>query len=201
MDMKIDSTKIIKLRRQHAWSQQQLAEIACVSMRTIQRIESTGQASHESAKAIAAAFDTKVQELLKKDVPEKFSTVLKITTALLLASSFLSSVFFIAKVSAEPLMIKVQVTSSDKVTNLRLLQDSGQKSEMIFDDEFRVEITLNILADKKIHIQTQIFETNETGDPRLIASPSVITEHRTKATITFGASNLAHYEIDLIPHL
>lgn len=46
-----------KLRLQHGWSQEQLAELTGLSTRTIQRIERGGQASLESANALAAVFE------------------------------------------------------------------------------------------------------------------------------------------------
>ncbi len=45
-----------KLRLQHGWSQEQLAELTGLSTRTIQRIERGGQPSLESANALAAVF-------------------------------------------------------------------------------------------------------------------------------------------------
>ncbi|MEC8232394.1 MAG: DUF4019 domain-containing protein [Pseudomonadota bacterium] len=57
MDMKIDTQKLIELRNAKAWSQQHLADVSGLSLRTIQRIEKNQSASQESVKAIAAAFD------------------------------------------------------------------------------------------------------------------------------------------------
>jgi transcriptional regulator with XRE-family HTH domain len=64
MDMKIDTQKLIQLRNTKAWSQQHLAEVSGLSLRTIQRIEKTQSASQESVKAIAAAFDGTPEMLL-----------------------------------------------------------------------------------------------------------------------------------------
>lgn len=63
MEMKINVDLLKKLRNEKAWSQDQLAEISGVSLRTIQRIEKSGNASLESKKAIAAAFEIKASEL------------------------------------------------------------------------------------------------------------------------------------------
>ena len=41
MDMKVDSQKLIQLRNARAWSQQHLADVSGLSLRTIQRIEKT----------------------------------------------------------------------------------------------------------------------------------------------------------------
>lgn len=46
-----------KLRLQRGWTQDQLAGIADLSVRTIQRIERGGPASLETARALGAAFD------------------------------------------------------------------------------------------------------------------------------------------------
>jgi transcriptional regulator with XRE-family HTH domain len=47
-------------RQQRSWSQLQLAEVAGVSLRTIQRLETTGHCSHETLLSVAAAFDVDV---------------------------------------------------------------------------------------------------------------------------------------------
>lgn len=62
-DMKINTTTVKRMRNDRAWSQEQLAEIANVSLRTIQRVEAEGSASRETRMAIAAAFGIDVREL------------------------------------------------------------------------------------------------------------------------------------------
>lgn len=54
---------IQKLRLQHGWSQQQLAEASGLSVRTIQRIESGQPASLESLKCLAAVFEVDLATL------------------------------------------------------------------------------------------------------------------------------------------
>jgi transcriptional regulator with XRE-family HTH domain len=56
MDMKLDSSLVRQEREKRAWSQEHLAQVTGLALRTIQRIESTGSASYESANAIAAVF-------------------------------------------------------------------------------------------------------------------------------------------------
>ncbi|PCI74840.1 MAG: hypothetical protein COB20_14315 [SAR86 cluster bacterium] len=55
--MNIDSAVLKKLRVAKSWSQEQLAEQAGLSLRTVQRIESEGIASLQSRKAIAQALE------------------------------------------------------------------------------------------------------------------------------------------------
>ncbi len=55
-----------KLRLENGWSQEQLAEICDLSVRTIQRIERGQKPSLESLKSLAAAFETEVTFLTKE---------------------------------------------------------------------------------------------------------------------------------------
>jgi transcriptional regulator with XRE-family HTH domain len=52
---------IQKLRLQHGWSQEQLAELSGLSVRTIQRIEGGKTASVESLKSLGAIFEIDFQ--------------------------------------------------------------------------------------------------------------------------------------------
>ncbi|WP_413736237.1 helix-turn-helix domain-containing protein [Sodalis sp. RH21] len=55
--------RIKELRLAKAWSQEQLAELASLSVRTVQRIENGEQASLETLAAIASAFELGVTDL------------------------------------------------------------------------------------------------------------------------------------------
>ncbi|GHE86233.1 helix-turn-helix domain-containing protein [Thalassotalea profundi] len=59
----ISTDKIKQLRTQHGWSQEQLAIVSGVSVRTIQRIEKSGECSLESKMALAGAFSVSVEYL------------------------------------------------------------------------------------------------------------------------------------------
>ncbi len=61
--MDISANKLKQYRTENGWSQEQLAELSGISLRTIQRAEKEGRCSHESAMAIASAFDISPGEL------------------------------------------------------------------------------------------------------------------------------------------
>jgi transcriptional regulator with XRE-family HTH domain len=62
--MKSERANLVRARREaRAWPQQQLADIADVDLRTIQRLEKNGTAGHETLKAVAQAFGMTVEEL------------------------------------------------------------------------------------------------------------------------------------------
>jgi len=56
-----------KHRLDRGWSQEQLAKISGLSVRTVQRIEQGQKAGLESLKCLAASFDTNISELIKED--------------------------------------------------------------------------------------------------------------------------------------
>lgn len=57
------SHQVKQLRLQRAWSQEQLAELAGVSVRTIQRIENGDRPGLETLSALAAVFEVNVAEI------------------------------------------------------------------------------------------------------------------------------------------
>jgi transcriptional regulator with XRE-family HTH domain len=59
---------IQKLRLQRGWSQEQLAELSGLSVRTIQRLERGQTASVESLKALASVFETDFSRLKEPDM-------------------------------------------------------------------------------------------------------------------------------------
>lgn len=63
--------RIRELRQARAWSQEQLAELCSLNVRTIQRIENGEQASLETLGAIAAVMDLKVSELYSSDASQQ----------------------------------------------------------------------------------------------------------------------------------
>ncbi|MEO1323624.1 MAG: helix-turn-helix transcriptional regulator, partial [Pseudomonadota bacterium] len=63
MAFKADATKIKRWREERHWSQEHLAELAGVALRTIQRVENGEKASQETLLALAAAFNVDAMAL------------------------------------------------------------------------------------------------------------------------------------------
>lgn len=62
--MAIDSGTVKRLRTERAWSQEQLATVSGLSLRTIQRVECEGTGSLETRMALASAFNVAPAELM-----------------------------------------------------------------------------------------------------------------------------------------
>lgn len=63
MFFKTDTAKIKRWREERHWSQEHLAQLAGIGLRTLQRIENGQQASSETLKALANAFNVDVVAL------------------------------------------------------------------------------------------------------------------------------------------
>ena len=63
MDVIVNPDFVRALRQERGWSQEQLAEVSGVSLRTIQRVERDGNCSLETRNALGAAFDRPGAEL------------------------------------------------------------------------------------------------------------------------------------------
>jgi|ACQI01.1.fsa_nt_gi transcriptional regulator with XRE-family HTH domain len=90
-DVKLSSQKIQKLRHAKCWSQEELATASGWSVRTIQRIEKTGNASLESTKALASVFNITPDDL------QELSGVEHVTFSFILKYSWLAA-FAIASI-------------------------------------------------------------------------------------------------------
>ena len=64
---------IQKLRLQRGWSQEQLADLSGLSVRTIQRLERGQTASVESLKALGAAFEMDFSDLKEPEMDTPMS--------------------------------------------------------------------------------------------------------------------------------
>lgn len=76
---------IQKLRLQRGWSQEQLAEISGLSVRTVQRLERGQPGSLESLKALAAVFEIDLNRLKEPDMDAPRTSSLQPDEALALA--------------------------------------------------------------------------------------------------------------------
>ncbi len=62
--MSLDVARLRALRTARHWSQEQLATLSGLNLRTIQRLESGAKASVESVRALAAVFEVPAESLL-----------------------------------------------------------------------------------------------------------------------------------------
>lgn len=71
MPIKPDAGKIKRWREERHWSQEHVAEMAGIGLRTLQRIENGESASRESIMALAAAFNVDIGALVEDPIKQK----------------------------------------------------------------------------------------------------------------------------------
>lgn len=62
--MNLDSSLVRTERKNRGWTQQQLADIAALSLRTVQRVENQGQGSNETVSALCSVMALEREALL-----------------------------------------------------------------------------------------------------------------------------------------
>ena len=65
--MQINSARLRELRAARQWSQDQLASLSGLNLRTIQRLESGAKVSMESLRALAAVFEVPADSLVMRE--------------------------------------------------------------------------------------------------------------------------------------
>ncbi|NVK25272.1 MAG: helix-turn-helix transcriptional regulator [Gammaproteobacteria bacterium] len=62
--MEINALLIKEQRTQKNWTQQHLADVCDLSLRTIQRVERYGTASNETVSALASVFELDIEQII-----------------------------------------------------------------------------------------------------------------------------------------
>jgi DNA-binding XRE family transcriptional regulator len=187
MDMKIDSSYIKAQRARRAWSQEHLAEVTGLGLRTIQRIEKTGAASYESARSLAAVFEIDVAELRVADpvvveprrVNISLRQLLGVVGALVTGGALLvtTSTFAADKVLMDLSVAVDSKTDEDQALATKVVVDDGTLVPEVNDlklGDLRFSIVPRVQTPDRILLEVSIYERRGdkevvVSEPRLIA--------------------------------
>ena len=197
MDMKIDSTYIKAQRARRAWSQEHLAEVTGLGLRTIQRIEKTGAASYESARALAAVFEMDVAELRvappvvvePRRVNLSLRQVLGVVGALVTGGALLvtTSTFAADKVLMDLSVAVDSKTDEDQSLATKVVVDDGTLVPEVNDlklGDLRFSIVPRVQAGDRILLEVSIYERR--GDEEFVVSePRLIALSGESASVVF----------------
>jgi len=187
MDMKINKEILRRERELRAWTQSHLAEVADLSMRTVQRIERTGDVSMESAGALAAALNIDLAVLMEAPLTSEETTPAKsysykLWSAIGVISSVLIAAGWWSSAAAEQVMVSLSIEASDRVySDMMLLNEIGKESEMKLDDQFRMLFTTNRQGEHLL-VNAKIYSVVD-GEYQLISSPGMLVEDQKPASI------------------
>lgn len=131
--MKVNTKKILNERKSRAWSQQHLADVSALSLRTIQRVEKEGAGSPETVKALAACFELDANELLVREENRKNSFEINIKTKLAAMWSSIIAIFVSAiLIFVQPIMALDMEITADQI------ESSDQNNYQLFSGNVEI---------------------------------------------------------------
>lgn len=201
MDMKINKETLRRAREQRAWTQSHLAEVADLSMRTVQRIERTGDVSMESASALASALNLELAVLMEDPVssvanpskPRRY----KLWGVFGLIGSAAMALGWWSNAVAEQVMISLSIETADNTySNMMLLNEVGKESEMKLDDQFRMLFSTSRKGEDLL-VSAQIYHL-VNGESQLISSPAMLVKDQAPASMKIGFADGQELNLQLV---
>jgi len=177
--MQIDSNRVRTERERRAWSQEHLAEVAGLSLRTVQRVESSGSASFETARAIAAVLEVEVGSLqVQEAMRPRLGQPLRYAG---IAASLVAAlgVFFMRDANAGEVMLDVGLTlNKEKISQSQVVATEGKSAEIRLDGQVRVFVNPIVTQDGSILLSMRVEEPSgggwkEVGEPRVMVANGI----------------------------
>jgi len=218
MDMQIDSHRIKLLREQRAWSQSHLAEVADLSLRTIQRIEKHGVASYESARALAAIFELTLADIKpslseceipcdylsssSSDQSRRKYSLPKIVSAV--AASLLTFITIMLFSSANAQQVKLDIKFSNGTDELPLefstLNPNGETNTFKIDDKYQLDV-IPTSDNDGLFLMTVKFYKNAADGYQLMSEPKVLVREQEGAMFIFDDKDQKKLTLWITPSL
>lgn len=200
MDMKINKETLRRERELRAWTQSHLAEVADLSMRTVQRIERSGNASYESASALASALNLDLKILMAGSGVEQASNLkvrnyrwgfLGIMASALLALGWWSTA------SAEQITVSLFLETPDSIySDMAVVNKVGQEGEIQLDDQF--QLVFNSERQGKYLLLTAKIYHRADNEYRLFSNPAVLVESRKPAALQVNSPDGQHLKLQFL---
>lgn len=175
MDLKIDSALLRRERQKRGWSQEQLATAAGLGIRTVQRIETSGTGSAESAKCLAAVFEMPLADIYVPDPqPHPRRRGRLWIAAIAACSALLAPLLLLSRANATDVAIALKIVSEvSGESRMNISVGSGRQTEIKIERDLRLLLTPKILKDGNIFLAAELFawdgnEFKPTAQPRIM---------------------------------
>ena len=179
--MQIDGHWIRQHREQRAWSQEHLAQVSGLGLRTIQRIESTGIGSAESALALASVFGTTVKDFASPPKPKRrLSDMRKLAAVGVLVAGGFTAMLVARGVIAEQVELAIGFSEDGaKLEERSVVVEDGQDLALALNQSVRAVVIpekVEIAGQDKLVLSFRIYEETAEGASSLIGSPELLLE-------------------------
>lgn len=196
MEMKINSELIRSEREKRAWTQEHLANVAGLGIRTIQRIEQSGSASPESVKALASVLNLNTASIRIGTEPHRLGNGVFSLSRINLATSVVALMLLVGILTirtsiAGDIRLNYAVTIENQDDDNNALKAVKMGNELISEgqsvtiliDQWKLEITPTVQQDgSQVMLAVKVFES-VNGDYSLRAEPKVVTADTEEAAI------------------
>jgi transcriptional regulator with XRE-family HTH domain len=197
MDMQIDPARIRDERERRAWSQEHLAEVAGLSLRTVQRVEGGGSGSFETVKALAAVLETDVATLRAPEAKKARARWIAIAASLLIG---VCGAFYAQSARADQVMLDVQLDfNGQPAAKSQLITAEGKDAEIRLERQMRVFIAPVILKDGSVMLSIRVDEFGKSDWVR-VAEPKLQAYDNDEATISVTSEGGNVFRIGIRPH-
>jgi transcriptional regulator with XRE-family HTH domain len=202
MEMNLDVNLIKAEREKRAWSQEHLAAVAGLSLRTVQRVESTGCASFESARAIAVVLERDVATL-RASRPSTMALRNRKVRYAAAAASLAAIMFGILSRTAvaDQVMLDVGLAMNGDtlVGKSRMITDQGKSAEIRLEGQMRILFVPTINADGSVALAMQVYEwKNQRFE--LVLQPKVFLKDNQQGAVNVSSPSGASFRIVVTPH-
>jgi transcriptional regulator with XRE-family HTH domain len=204
MDMQIDSKRVRAERERRAWSQDHLAEVSGLALRTIQRVESSGNGSYETVKALAAVFECDVEALrpAAADAPGKAPAprARRYWAAGAAAAAIATFAFFSRTATAGQVLLDVALTVNEHTSGKhQLITAEGKDAEIRLEGQMRLIVTPSVNVDGSILLSIRLFEADGESF-KLVSEPKVLALDNTAAVVNLTSAKGSVFGIAITPH-
>ncbi len=206
MELRIDAEKIKSLRTARAWSQEHLAEVAGLGRRTIQRVESAGTASYETAQAIAAVFEVDMADITTHETPlddalrERNRLLRKISIALTSLAVF-ALLAISRSVTADQVQLDIEaIVDEEHQTVASIAVDEGEVREFQLAGDYRVSVTPSVTNEGHIRLELIMMKLNGEEYER-VGTPILYTPDGEAALIVSANDDGQRLTLEITPSL
>ncbi|HTR00456.1 MAG TPA: helix-turn-helix transcriptional regulator [Candidatus Acidoferrum sp.] len=201
--MQINAELIRSERLKRAWSQEQLAQVAGLGVRTVQRMESGGSASLETVKSLAAVLELPAEALLIEAPRLPFW---RRPLNLVASAGAAALVLFIAvalapKAMAKQVELSMAVQRNDEpIAQPRVITQDGQPASVVLEQKLKILVKPKIMANNTVMIQLEIYYF-DNGEWKLDAKPELLANDGKAVQVQMKGPDRDSYNFSLTPQI
>jgi hypothetical protein len=178
--------------------------VSGLALRTIQRVESTGNGSYETVKALAAVFECDVGALRSAMAgasnPPATARSRGYWAAGVAAAAIAALALFSRTAAAGQVLLDIALSVNEQKTGKhQLITAEGKDAEIRLDGQMRLIVTPRLNEDGNILLSIQLFEADGEAF-NLVSEPKVLATDNVAAVVNLTSAKGSVFGIAITPH-